>query len=268
MNMTRDRVQSFAWTIIVLVGLALLVTLTFKVNAVKSQVQLADRNIRRLEQEKVQLETEFETRSNHDQLTAVNAVQLGLEAPRAAQYLGSEPQLAALSKPETVAAPSPILMASAEVPVSSRPATSGGMLPAVLSTVSKRSLGDASSTRMLAQHGEHVAPGGRERLEKTLTLASAQSRPSSETRQKHAFTAAPAAPPSFLAAAIGVERLHKAEAPTALATKPVKKSATVADAFGSDWMRQMSGSSKTASARPGAGHRRVAAEDTPRTDTQ
>ena len=113
MNLTRDRVRSIGWAFILTTCAALTLALTFRVNAVKSQVRLAERQIVALQQEKMQLETEFETRANQQQLASLNAVEFGYQAPTAKQYLESERQLAALGKPRSPGAPSPIRVASA-----------------------------------------------------------------------------------------------------------------------------------------------------------
>lgn len=116
MNLTHDRMRSIGWAAILLVCLAFTVVLTFKVNAVKSQVRLAERQILSVKQDKLLLETEFETRANQQQLRMLNEVEFGYQAPAAGQYLESERQLAELSKPRAADAPSPIRVASAEVP--------------------------------------------------------------------------------------------------------------------------------------------------------
>ena len=113
MNLTRDRVRSIGWAFVLTVCCAATLALTFRVNAVKSQVRLAERQIVSLRQEKVFLETEFETRSNQQQLRALNDVEFGYEAPTARQYLEGERQLAALGKPRAPEAPAPIRVASA-----------------------------------------------------------------------------------------------------------------------------------------------------------
>jgi hypothetical protein len=200
MNMTRDRVQSLAWALIISVSFALLLALTFRVNAVKSQVRLLDRRIVALKQEKSLLETEFQTRANQQQLAALNDVDFGFKAPTAAQYIEGEQQLASMSKPAAPDAPAPILMASAEVPAGTRPAA--GTLPAVFSTTANTSL--APATRMLAQHGERVAPVGQGKLVQKLALAGAQA-PAS---RKSAFAAATAE--KKVGGLSGTERLAKA----------------------------------------------------------
>jgi hypothetical protein len=113
MNLTRDRIRSMGWAFVLTVCCALTLALMFRVNAVKSQVRLAERQIVSLRQEKMFLETEFETRANQQQLTALNDVEFGYKAPTAGQYLEGERQLANLGKPAGAGAPSPIRVASA-----------------------------------------------------------------------------------------------------------------------------------------------------------
>lgn len=114
MNMTRDRLQSIGWFAVLLICFTMLVALTFRVNAVKSQVRLAERQIVVLKRDKMFLETEFETRANQQQLRNLNDVEFGYQAPTSKQYLEGERQLAALGKPRGPGAPSPIRVASAE----------------------------------------------------------------------------------------------------------------------------------------------------------
>jgi hypothetical protein len=116
MNLTRDRIRSIGWAAVLLVCLTFTVILTFKVNAVKSQVRLAERQILAVKQDKLLLETEFQTRANQQQLRSLNEVEFGYQAPAAGQYLEGERQLAALGKSRGPDAPSPIRMANAEVP--------------------------------------------------------------------------------------------------------------------------------------------------------
>ena len=116
MNLTRDRVRSVSWAAVLLVCFAFTVVLTFRVNAVKSQVRLTERRIAATQQQKMFLETEFETRANQQQLKALNDVEFGYQAPTAQQYLEGERQLAALGKPRSADAPSPIRVAHAALP--------------------------------------------------------------------------------------------------------------------------------------------------------
>ncbi|AKM06518.1 hypothetical protein AM2010_431 [Pelagerythrobacter marensis] len=132
-----SRLRQIGWAVVLGVCLAAFVVLTFRVNAVKSEVRLAERQIVALEREKLMLETEFETRANQRQLADWNRVEFGYQAPRSDQYLDSERQLAALGLPRAVDAPDPIRVARArqseEVelaamvsPLTGKPAQSAG----------------------------------------------------------------------------------------------------------------------------------------------
>ncbi len=114
MIVTRSGLRSIGWAMILTVCLALTVALTFKVNAVKSQVRLTERQIVAVEQDRNLLETEFETRASQRQLTSLNTIELGLKAPKPGQYLEGERQLASLGKPRGLDAPAPIMVASAD----------------------------------------------------------------------------------------------------------------------------------------------------------
>ena len=113
MNLTRDRVRSIGWAFVLSVCFALTMALTFRVNAEKSQVRLAERQIIALKREKLFLETEFQTRANQQQLRALNDIEFGYAAPTAGQYLAGERQLADFGKPAGPGAPAPIRVASA-----------------------------------------------------------------------------------------------------------------------------------------------------------
>ena len=113
MNLTRDRMRSIGWAAVLLICLTFTVVLTFKVNAVKSQVRLAERQILAVKQDKLLLETEFQTRASQQQLQNLNAIEFGYQAPTAGQYLEGERQLAALGKVRGPDAPAPIRVASA-----------------------------------------------------------------------------------------------------------------------------------------------------------
>ncbi len=82
-----------------------------RVNAVKSQVQMAERQILALKIEQKSLETEFETRANQQQLADLNVVDFGYAAPEVGQYVDGERQLAAYSKARTADSPPMIRMA-------------------------------------------------------------------------------------------------------------------------------------------------------------
>ena len=113
MNLTRDRLHTIGWGTALAICFAIIAVLTMRVNAVKAQVTLTDRQIAQLGQEKLYLETEFETRASQQQLRAMNDVDFGYTAPSAGQYLKSERDFAALGKPAAPDAPSPIRVAAA-----------------------------------------------------------------------------------------------------------------------------------------------------------
>ena len=108
------RLRSIGW--IALLGLctAVLIALSFRVNALKSEVRIAEKRIISLKREKMYLETEFETRASQQQLKAWNDVEFGYVAPGSSQYLENERELAALGKLPGPDAPRPIRVASAD----------------------------------------------------------------------------------------------------------------------------------------------------------
>ena len=118
MTMTRDRLHTIGWGMALTICFALMMALTVRVNAVKSEVRLADRQIDALAREKMLLDTEFQTRASQQQLTAFNDVDFGLEAPKPSQYLESERQLAVLGKAAAPDAPAQIRVASADAGLS------------------------------------------------------------------------------------------------------------------------------------------------------
>jgi len=108
-----SRLRQLGWAVTLALCSAAFVALTFKVNSVRSEVRLAERQIVALQREKILLETEFETRASQQQLAQWNAVDFGYQAPGADQYLEGERQLASLGEPRAVTAPSPIRVAHA-----------------------------------------------------------------------------------------------------------------------------------------------------------
>ncbi len=105
------RIRRIGWFAALGVCLALYTLLHLKVNAVHADVVRAEREIVRLEEQNMLLETEFLTRSNQVQLSAWNRVDFGFEAPRAEQFLDSPLQLASFGSPRTGDAPEPIMLA-------------------------------------------------------------------------------------------------------------------------------------------------------------
>ncbi len=134
MNMTHDRLRSIGWAAVLVVCAALTLALTFKVNAVKSQVRLTERKIVAITHQTMLLETEFETRANQQQLSNLNSVEFGYQAPTASQYLEGERQLAVLGKPRGPGAPSPIRVASAAA------VTDDSLFPAMVSPLTGRAM--------------------------------------------------------------------------------------------------------------------------------
>lgn len=109
-----NQARSLGWMAVLAICFALVVILSVKVHAVKSEVLLAERQIIALERETLLLETEFETRASQRQLAQWNAVEFGYEAPRADQFLDGERQLASFGQRLAPDAPAPIRLARAD----------------------------------------------------------------------------------------------------------------------------------------------------------
>lgn len=127
MNLTRDRLRSIGWVSLLTLCTAMTAALTLRVNAVKSEVYQAERRIVSMRNQMTFLETEYQTRSNQQQLKALNDVEFGYKAPRAQQYIEGERQLAVLGKPRSPGAPAPIrfsLVIADEGPSSIQPIVS------------------------------------------------------------------------------------------------------------------------------------------------
>ena len=114
--MHASRMRKIGWAMVLIACTALYLALHLRVNAVKSEVRLAERKIVALQEQKMLLETEFETRSNQQQLAAWNDVEFGYKAPGADQFLEGERQLAQFGAPPQKGAPGPITVASAPAP--------------------------------------------------------------------------------------------------------------------------------------------------------
>jgi hypothetical protein len=112
--MNSSQARSLGWMVVLAMCFALVVVLSFKVHAVKSEVLLAERQLIALERETLLLETEFETRASQRQLAEWNTVEFGYSAPRAGQFLDAERQLASLGERLGPDAPAPIRLARAE----------------------------------------------------------------------------------------------------------------------------------------------------------
>jgi hypothetical protein len=106
-----SRIRRIGWFAALALCAMLYVSLHLKVHAVRSDVIRAERQIVALEQQKLLLETEFQTRSNQLQLEEWNRVDFGYTAPTAAQFLDNERQLASFGSPRAPGAPEPIRVA-------------------------------------------------------------------------------------------------------------------------------------------------------------
>ena len=154
MNLTRDRLHTIGH--VGALGLALLITaaLMLRVNAVKSQVRLAERQIVALKRDKLLLETEFETRANQRQLAELNMVEFGYRAPNAGQYLEGERQLALLGKARDPGAPAPIRVAHAD-----RGEDQAGLLTAMVSPLTGQFVASAQAATAPARKGAPLSAG-------------------------------------------------------------------------------------------------------------
>jgi hypothetical protein len=109
-----SRMRRIGWFAALAVCAMLYLSLHLKVHAVRSDVVRAERQIVALEQQKLLLETEFQTRSNQLQLEEWNRVDFGYTAPSAAQFLDNERQLASFGSPRAAGAPEPIRVAGVD----------------------------------------------------------------------------------------------------------------------------------------------------------
>lgn len=113
---TGSRLRQIGWLVVLAACFSAFLALSFHVHAIKSEVQLAERQIVALKREALMLETEFQARANQRQLAEWNAVEFGYQAPRADQFLEGERQLASLGAAPGPAAPAPIRIARAPDP--------------------------------------------------------------------------------------------------------------------------------------------------------
>lgn len=137
--LNRSRARSIGWAAILSLCFGLTVALTFRVNAVKSQVRLTERKILALRAEQSLLETEFETRSNQQQLRNLNDVEFGYQAPTAEQYLESERQLAMLGKPSGPGAPEMIRVARND-PAEAAKQSGDSLLPTMVNPLTGKAI--------------------------------------------------------------------------------------------------------------------------------
>lgn len=157
-----SRLRQIGWFVALAICVTLFLALTFRVNAVKSDVRLAEREIIALEREKMLLETEFETRANQQQLTNLNRVEFGYGAPDASQYLENERQLAQLGTPRRVDAPDPIRVARAPVE------RDEGLFPAMVSPLTGE---PAAEEEIAAAEPDESDTEGREEMSAPRSLS-------------------------------------------------------------------------------------------------
>lgn len=134
-----NRVRSAGWLVLLGLCVAMVLVLAFRVNALRSQIQRAEARIVALKQDKMYLETEFETRANQQQLKVWNDVEFGYAAPDASQYLEGERELASLSVPDMANTPEPIRVASMDDRV-----IASAAFPAMVSPLSGKALASES----------------------------------------------------------------------------------------------------------------------------
>ncbi|OYW50829.1 hypothetical protein [Novosphingobium sp.] len=147
-----NRLRSVGWLVLLGLCLAMVLVLAFRVNALRSQIHRAEARIVALKQEKMYLETEFETRANQQQLKTWNDVEFGYAAPLAGQYLEGERQLAAFSVPSVPNAPAPIRVASVDDAV-----IASAAFPAMVSPLSGKPLSDTDEQGTPAKSGDDRA---------------------------------------------------------------------------------------------------------------
>jgi hypothetical protein len=109
---SQSRLRRIGWIAALALCTLCYLALHLKVHAVQSEVIRAERLIVQLEDEKLLLETEFATRASQEQLASWNRVEFGYTAPKAAQFVENERQLARFGTPRLPGAPEPIRVAS------------------------------------------------------------------------------------------------------------------------------------------------------------
>ncbi|MCB2050605.1 MAG: hypothetical protein KDE63_04160 [Novosphingobium sp.] len=138
--MTASRLRSIGWAALVIMAVVGFAALTFRVNAVKSEVRLAERQIVSLQNQNAMLETEFQTRASQRQLANWNDVEFGYRAPDAQQFLEGERQLARFGTPRAPGAPEPIRVANAEVEEGDSTSSAAGALVAMVSPLTGKAI--------------------------------------------------------------------------------------------------------------------------------
>jgi hypothetical protein len=98
MNLTRDRLHTIGWGMALTICFALMMALTVRVNAVKSEVRLADRQIEQLRRRRC-CSTPSSRPAPASSSSPPSTMWTSVSGAQAGQYLENERQLAALGKP-------------------------------------------------------------------------------------------------------------------------------------------------------------------------
>ncbi|ODU69280.1 MAG: hypothetical protein ABT11_12965 [Novosphingobium sp. SCN 66-18] len=190
MIVTANRLRSIGWVVLLALCGAVVLALSFRVNALRSQVHRAEQRIVALKQEKMYLETEFETRANQQQLKSWNDIEFGL---------------ASLSKPADPDAPAPIRVASADDSV-----IASAAFPAMVSPLTGKS---AQAEEAIAQTDAPAA-----HVDHATATAALGERLGTVGRSRHAEGAAPAAKKKA-AKTVGAKTVDKAGSAKASASR-------------------------------------------------
>jgi hypothetical protein len=90
----QSRLRRMGWLAVLSLCTVCYLALHLKVHAVQSEVIRSERQIVALQNQKMLLETEFETRASQEQLASWNRIDFGYTAPAAAQFVDSARELA------------------------------------------------------------------------------------------------------------------------------------------------------------------------------
>jgi hypothetical protein len=140
----QSRLRRMGWLAVLSLCTVCYLALHLKVHAVQSEVVRSERQIIALENRRMLLETEFETRASQEQLASWNRLDFGYAAPAAGQFVENERQLAKFGTPRGPGAPAPILVAAV---------TSGEKAPSFANFVSP--LGKPVDERLLEPDAAH-----------------------------------------------------------------------------------------------------------------
>ena len=109
----QGRIRRIGWLAALTLCTLFYVGLHIKVHAVQSEVIGAERRIVALEERRILLETEFETRASQERLAMLNRVEFGYVAPGVGQFVEDERELGSFGTPRSPHGPAPIRVAAA-----------------------------------------------------------------------------------------------------------------------------------------------------------